>query len=374
MYKFVILLLFPSIFFAQQTLEATLMHDGAERDYLLYIPENYNEQNEVPLVINYHGYGSSNVEQIAYGDFRSVADTAGFILAVPQGLKFNGETHWNVQGWIIGSPVDDVDFTSALIDAISEDYSINSERIYATGMSNGGFMSFLLACQLSDKIAAVASVTGSMTPETFNDCSPSHPTPVLYIHGDSDSVVPYNGAIWTKPVSETINYWKNYNQCEEEAVKTDFDDVNTVDGSTVEKYFYDNLNNYAVVEHYKVIGGDHTWPGTIFNFDGTNQDINASEKIWQFFAQYDLTGKITVSNKELESYPNIEIYPNPVNDRIYISRSQQTKGACRIYDQLGNQILLKATNISPESIDVSTLDAGVYFIQIEDVTKKFIKL
>jgi len=78
-------------------------------------------------------------------------------------------------------------------------------------MSNGGFMSFLLSCQLSEKIATIASVTGSMTPETFNNSNPQHPTPILQIHGTSDNTVPYNGTTWSKSIDDVIQYWVDYN-------------------------------------------------------------------------------------------------------------------------------------------------------------------
>ncbi len=367
-------LFIPGFLVSQQTIQGDLMHDGEERDYLLYIPANYSGNEDVPLVINFHGYQSSNVEQIAYGDFRPIADTAGFILVVPQGLQHEGNTHWNVGGWIINSPVDDVDFTAELINHLASNYSINTDRVYATGMSNGGFMSFLLACQLGDKIAAIASVTGSMTPSTFNECNPTHPTPVLQIHGDSDSVVPYNGAIWTKSVSETVEYWKNFNQCEDEAILTILDDIDVTDGSTVERYVYENMNNHAVVEHYKVLGGDHTWPGTIFDFGGTNQDINASEKIWQFFAQYDLNGKITVSQADYQTAFTWSIFPNPSQDRLYFNGVNNMAEDLKIYDQKGSLIILNKGIQTPSYLDISPLKHGMYFIELEGQVQKFIKL
>ena len=108
----------------------------------------------------------------------------------------------------MGSDVDDVDFINTIIDWVSGEYNIDQERIYSTGMSNGGFMSYHLACNLSSRIAAIASVTGSMTKQTLEDCDPSHPTPVLQIHGVADRTVPYigNSALGMESIPDSLNY------------------------------------------------------------------------------------------------------------------------------------------------------------------------
>jgi len=146
---------------AQQTINGTLEHDGLMREYILYVPANYTGTEEVPLLFNFHGYGSNASQQMFYGDFRPIADTEGFIIVHPMGTVDNtGTTHFNV-GWGT-STIDDVGYTEALIDDLSSNYPIDAKRIYSTGMSNGGFMSYTLACELSDRIAAIASVTGTM--------------------------------------------------------------------------------------------------------------------------------------------------------------------------------------------------------------------
>ena len=150
-----------------QTLLKSIVHDGIQRDYRIYVPSIYDGSMEVPVVFNIHGYGSNAFQQEAYGDFRPIADTANFILVAPDGtLDNSGTAFWNA----FGSPtetVDDVGFISALIDTLAEDYSINLNRVYSTGMSNGGFMSYKLACGLSSRIAAIASVTGAMIDPAF---------------------------------------------------------------------------------------------------------------------------------------------------------------------------------------------------------------
>lgn len=273
------------------TLSLSLNHKGLNRSYVLYVPEGYDGSEEVPLVFNFHGYTSNATEQMQYGDFRDIAKREGFIIAHPEGLELNGSTHWNVGGWTLGSTADDIGYTEAMIQQISTDYNIDQKRIYSTGMSNGGFFSFELACQLSHKIAAIASVTGSMTPETLADCDPSKPVPILQFHGTNDVVVPYAGTTWTEHIDNVIDYWVTANELENISTTTLIHDIDETDSSTLERFQYGDESDASTVIHYKVIGGSHTWPGTSIRSSGTNYDVNASELIWAFFDSYDLEGK-----------------------------------------------------------------------------------
>ncbi len=291
---------------AQETVYGSIMHDDLEREYILYIPDGYTGATAVPLLFNFHGFGSTASEQMAYGDFRPIADSEGFLLVHPQGTLFAGITHWNVGGWTTGSTVDDVGFTEALLDALSLEYNIDATRVYSTGMSNGGYMSFLLACQLSERFAAIASVTGSMTPETYDEANPQHPTPILQIHGTADSVVPYEGTVWSKSIDEVIEYWVDYDNCDPLPVITALPDIDPEDGSTVEHIVYYDGDNGVAVEHFKVIGGDHTWPGNAYGGAGTNYDIDASEEIWTFFSRYDISGRTEL--------PRLLVGPGPAED------------------------------------------------------------
>ena len=127
-----------------------------------------------------------------YGDFRKIADTANIIIVHPQGLlDYTGVTHWNLGQ----SNVDDIGFLNSLYSYIVSIYNINLDKVYSTGMSNGGYMSYYLACNISDKIAAIASVTGSMGSFMQLNCNPTHPTPVMEIHGTADVIVPFNNIL-----------------------------------------------------------------------------------------------------------------------------------------------------------------------------------
>ena len=371
-YITVLLLLLGFTFssFAQQTINASITHDGIQRDYILYIPELYDGSSAVPLVLNFHGYGSNAAQQMFYGDFRDIADTEGFLLVHPEGTTFIGNQFWNVGFPGISSTIDDVGFTEALIDELATLYTINLDRVYATGMSNGGFMSFLLACQLSEKIAAVASVTGSMTQDTFNDCNAQLPTPVLQIHGTEDDVVLYNGNTLSIPIADVISYWVDYNNCETTPSTTTLPDLDVSDGSTVEHSVYENSDNGITTEHMKVIGGGHTWPGSVLNTAGTNQDIDASMEIWLFFSRYDINGPLSTDDFENK---HVSIYPNPTNSNINLSLNYSKDVNYELFSPLGQQLMTGTITSSNEQIDLSNLPSNIYFLKVGNQVFKILK-
>ena len=371
-YTTVILLIVGFVFSssAQQTINASITHDGIERDYILYVPEIYDGSTAVPLVLNFHGFGSSASQQMFYGDFRDIADTEGFLLVHPEGTTFIGNQFWNVGFPGISSTIDDVGFTEALIDELATLYTIDLDRVYATGMSNGGFMSFLLACQLSEKIAAVASVTGSMTQDTFNDCNAQLPTPVLQIHGTEDDVVLYNENNLSLPIPDVISYWVDHNNCETTPTTTTLPDVDVSDGSTIEYSVYEDGDNGITTEHMKVIGGGHTWPGSILNSAGTNQDIDASMEIWLFFSRYDINGLLSTDDYENR---HVSIYPNPTQSKINLSLNYAKEVHYKLFSPLGKQLMTGTITSGNEEIDISHLPSNIYFLKVGNQFHKVLK-
>jgi polyhydroxybutyrate depolymerase len=360
--------------FAQQTINGTLMHGGVQRSYILYVPASYSATNAAPLVFNFHGYTSNASLQLIYGDFRSIADTAGFLLVLPQGtLDGQGYTYWNAN-W--GGTIDDVGFTEALLDDLSNTYTINQDRVYSTGMSNGGFMSYYLACHLSNRIAAIASVTGAMTLGTPSTCSPQHAMPVLEIHGDADAIVAYTGSNFSEAVQDGLDYWMNYNNNNTTPVFTTLPNISTTDNSTVEHYVYTNGDNCVEVEHYKILNGGHTWPGAAFDTGSgaTNHDINASELIWDFFLKYDINGKVgcTIAGIEYTNEQDIEIktYPNPARHSLNLSWGKENVTSIRLVNGLGEEI--RRILVKKNSIEIATasLSKGIYFIELWDEEKR----
>ena len=354
-----------TLLFAQQTQSITINSGGLDRDFFLYVPDSYNENTPAPLVFCFHGYGSSASANLSYTGFRPVADTAGFILITPQGTQDNfGTPHWNV-GWGTSS-VDDVAFVEDMIDYVNDNYNLNNERIYSTGMSNGGFMSYVLACELSNQIAAIASVTGSMSPPTASSCSPTHPTPVLQIHGTDDPTVPYEGAIFAQGIDNVLSYWINYNSCNTTPSQTPMPDINVGDGTTVDHFVYDGGTNGTTVELFKVYNGGHDWPGAFGNYD-----ISSNIEIWKFFSRYDINGATAAINEnQLEL--GINIYPNPVQGNLYVNRKNEDASSFRILTMDGKILMNGVLNSTTDSICLKHFESGVYIFICENTSQKFI--
>lgn len=273
---------------ATGTIQGEMSYEEVNREFILYVPSSYKSSSKQPLVFNFHGYGSNANEQMRYGDLRAQADANGFILVHPEGLDdVGGTSYWNMGGWSV-SVHDDVKFIDNLINLLMDKYSINAERIYSTGMSNGGFFSFHLACNLNASFAAIASVTGSMSFDTFNDCNPRQPTPVLQIHGSIDAVVPYDGLLTImKPVMDVMDFWKTINGCDEFIHSVP--DVIPGEVTWTETYIFDNCLDNTQNIHLKVQGAGHIWPGSVFE---RIQEPDASKYIWEFFSKYDINGVI----------------------------------------------------------------------------------
>jgi len=288
---FTLLICFPILTLAQQTINDSIFYNNVYRSYIAYIPAIYNSSYSTPLLFNLHGRTGTALGAMYQADFRDIADSANFIIVHPQGLLDSaGDTHWNVGQ----SAVDDIGFLNSLYSYIVSNYNINLDKVYSAGMSNGGYMSYYLACNMSDKIAAIASVTGAMGPYTQLTCNPMHPTPVLEIHGTEDTIVSFNAMI------PGILYWRDYNNCNLIADTTIIQDLVLGDFSTVKHIVYNNGANGVTSELFKVIGGEHTWPGSSFSIGITNYDIDASVEIWKFFSRYDINGLISTTSSVAE--------------------------------------------------------------------------
>ena len=274
--------------YGTNTKKCTLTHKALERYYIIYVPESGASEASMPVLFALHGYGSTAEIHKNYTNYQPLAETSKFIVIYPQGSYFEGAftsgNHWNVGSWTAGSTADDVDFINEVIDLVSKKESINQNRLYSSGMSNGGFMSYHLACNLSSRIAAIASVTGSMSKETLENCSPSHPTPILQIHGALDVTVPFNGEVTInmESIDNVFNYWTTYNSCDPipSLIVTDYVDF------SVDYQKYNNCLNNVKVELYKISSMGHTWPGK------NNYGISATEEVWNFVSQFDIYGKI----------------------------------------------------------------------------------
>lgn len=256
--------------------------DGVLRSYYISYPSDINsDDNSIPLIINMHGFGGNAASQVSYTQMNQYAHPQNIAVVYPQGLN----NSWNVYTYWDNNWYDDVAFMSAMIDQIAIDFNIDLDRIYACGMSNGGYMTYRLACDLSDKIAAFGSVTGNFMLTSISDCtSQDREVPIIHFHGTSDQVVNYyppsfDGAL---TIGESIDFWTSYNNLTSENVESI--------SNNVEVYTYSKESSETKFVHYKVTNGGHVWFGNSWGF-------NTSEELINFFMQYQLSDFI---NNQLE--------------------------------------------------------------------------
>lgn len=354
---------------AQNTISGSFIHGSLNREYRLYVPASYSGA-PVPLILNLHGYGSDMSQQEVYGDFRAIADTAGFIVVHPNGtFDTSFKRYWNAYGL---STVDDLGFLSALIDTISSSYSIDPNRIYSTGLSNGGIMSYYLACNLSSRITAIAPVAGTMTPQMKAACTPQHPTPVMHIHGTADAVVPYAGSSVFMHIDSVISYWRWVNSSDISPVITNVPNSNTSDGCTATRYDHNNGSAGTSVSLYKITNGGHTWPGAPVNVGVTNHDFSASAEIWKFFRKYSRNNLLSVPHNPVTI---LDIFPNPSSESI--SARCAKDGILNIYDMSGKQLYSISVREGQNNIETGKLEKGIYLLRLETsgsvFTTRFIK-
>lgn len=353
--------------FSQTTVVDSIFSGGIYRSYRLYIPAAYTGATDWPLVFDLHGYTSNASQQQYYSNFMPIADTAHFLVAYPQGTTSNGQPYWNAgQGG-----ANDALFISDLINTLTGNYSVDASSIYSCGMSNGGYMSHSLACVLNDKIAAIASVTGSMFTTQYISCNPGRPVPVMQISGTADATVPYIGAIGTLHVDTVVQYWVLNNNCNTTPAFSNVPNTSFTDGCTAEHYVYSGGTNGATCELYKIIGGGHTWPGAPFIVGITNQDFNASLKIWLFFKKYKLSQFTGLREAQNES--DITIYPNPATSSITIKGMD--KNTTAVVMDLNGKRMMETTSTE---LDITTLPKGIYSLLLTSgkqlIIRKLVKI
>lgn len=358
---FIFLFFTSFISLSQTTIEDSIFTGGVYRSYRLYIPAIYTGTTARPLIINMHGYTSNAIQQQLYSHFEPIADTANFLMVYPNGTYSGTSRFWNAG--ISPLAVNDISFLSNLIDSLKAHYNIDLNRIYSTGMSNGGFMSHTLACELSNRIAAIASVTGSIFITQYGtNCHPTRPVPVMQIHGTADATVPYLGNSTMQPIDSVVNYWVRKNNCNIIPTTTAVPNINVTDGCTADHFVYSAGTSGSTVEHYRINGGGHTWPGAPVTIGVTNQDFNSSKEIWRFFNKYKLN--IPTFNNDLEDRNiNFKIYPNPTESILNIEIQNSDNAFIEITNILGEIILAK--QLKESVINISSIQSGVYFITLK---------
>lgn len=262
-------------------------HGNRTRQYLYYAPSEL--QTGAPLVFVLHGYTDDASSIQLYSGMNDVADRNGFAVCYPRGtVDHRGNRFWNVgYDFHTEETVDDVGFLVQLALYLQNKHRLGSHHTFATGMSNGGEMCYLLACKASDAFRAVAPVAGMMLQSFFEMCDSAQPVPIFEIHGTKDEVNRYNGDPagndgWGAypDIPFTIDYWVKRNGCAAAILDT-LPDLDHRDSSFVISAKYLNGIHDNQVWFYKIVNGGHDWPGS-----SGNRDFETSEHIWAFFETF----------------------------------------------------------------------------------------
>jgi polyhydroxybutyrate depolymerase len=361
-YKLIILI-FVLFYFHNKTQAQYIEfeHDGIDRQYIYYEPLDLNEQ--MPLVIVMHGFGGDANDIRNYSEMNQFANQYGFAVCYPRGTNDSeGDRFWNV-GYAFhqNETVDDVGFLSELAGYLQLTHGLNPDYTFATGMSNGGEMCYMLACQAYDTFKAVAPVAGMILQDILDECDNSPPIPLFEIHGSQDSVTPISGDPnnndgWGAypSIPFTIDYFSEKNECTTVVTET-LPNTDTSDGSYVLSEKHLNGINNNEVWYYKVVGGGHDWPGA-----WGNMDINAGEEAWLFFQKY-IDDILSIPNfEDLEN--TIRVFPNPTSRIATVDIPDNVLlKEIRILNNLG-QLVSKNNTLT---IDLENLATGMYYLQLE---------
>tara|TARA_B110000259_G_C13990211_1_gene392147 strand:+ start:64 stop:1254 length:1191 start_codon:yes stop_codon:yes gene_type:complete len=375
--KYKLIILVFVLFYSYNKAQAQYIefeHDGIDRQYIYYEPVDLNEQ--MPLVIVMHGFGGDANDIRNYSEMNQFANQYGFAVCYPRGTTDSeGYRFWNV-GYAFhqNETIDDVGFLTELVGYLQLTHGLNPDYTFATGMSNGGEMCYMLACQAYDTFKAVAPVAGMILQDILDECDNSPPIPLFEIHGSQDSVTPISGDPnnndgWGAypSIPFTIDYFSEKNECTLMVTET-LPNTDTSDGSYVLSEKHLNGINNNEVWFYKVVGGGHDWPGA-----WGNMDINAGEEAWLFFQNH-IDNTLSLPNfKDLEN--TIRVFPNPTSNVINIETNNRLElFEVILYNTLGVNLNLKSTD---GFLDVTHLNTGIYLLSIKTskgtITKQIVK-
>ena len=273
--------------------EKTLQYAGKTRKYLIHTPANYNNLEALPLVIVLHGGGGAPEGMARITNFNKKADAEKFIVVYPAGTgrfesRFLTWNSGNCCGYAQDDNSDDTDFIRRLIEAIQTEMKIDDSKVFVTGLSNGAMMSYRVACELSDKIAAIGPVAGAFN---YQPCTPAHPVSVIIFHGTDDQHVLYNGGIPKRQVDrhertdtsvkDAVAFWTTHNRCLQAPKKES--------RGKITRESYEGCTNGSGVSAITIQDEGHTWPGSVkwaFWADEPTKEISATDAIWEFFANH----------------------------------------------------------------------------------------
>ena len=272
----------------------TLAVDGRERSYLVHVPETPDPEKRWPVVLALHGAAMDGPMMVWFSGLNRTSDAAGFVAVYPSGTGVGPFRTWNAGGFrgrMNENRPDDVAFIRALLDDLAGVLAVDERRIYACGMSNGGMMCYRLAAELSDRIAAIAPVAGTIA---IRESRPTRPVPVIHFHGTKDDIVPFDTRKGRQPpfmtlkgVEESVRTWVALDGCDEVPETETL--ASKEEGLEVTRTTWRGGRDGAEVVLVTVEEGGHTWPGQKppVGFIGKSaENVSANELIWEFFEKH----------------------------------------------------------------------------------------
>ena len=350
----------PDLRFISQVVNQDTIH----REYVLKISANYDETQPTPLILNLHGFGDCcsgySKSMGEYFNFEALANAENIIVAYPQGAyrPEKEDTYWEPgDNGVDNIYENDVYFIEELIYAIASEYNINMNKVYACGYSNGGMMSYSLACNRSNLFSAIGIMSGTMLEE---ECNLERPVPVITFHGIEDEVLPYQGSLWYQSVAEVVEFWLDQNNIPANSlVSTSLNDGKVI----LDEYASaDNacLSLYTINEEHDK-PGEHTW------FSDEIEELTPNEILWNFFN--DNCGAISSVIDPLNN--EISIYPNPVGQILEVKNAGY--GAFSLYDINGKLVLEGVLDSDVAAVELGSLQSGLYIFRVGHFAEKLLK-
>ena len=291
----------------EQLTRETLIHAGAQREFLLYVPTTYRSDNVAPLVFNFHGFGGSAEGQLLTSDWRRIAEKDAVLVVYPQGAELeSGSPHWNPHPASADnkSSSDDLGFINSLIDDLSERYAVDEDRIYATGYSNGAGMAYGLAHHLDERFAAIAPVSGLMSEDLARSDSNGNPVALIHFNGTEDQERSIDGVEGhLASVDDMLAYWSGVN----EAALSETVTLKQTSGLTIERSDFSLKTGETPVQSYVIHGGGHDW------FDLSLEGKNLDQLIWSFLSDVSRDGD-TLSHRPAPGWTSPQDMPSWMKD------------------------------------------------------------
>jgi polyhydroxybutyrate depolymerase len=282
----------------------TLMSGGQSRNYLLHLPPGWQSGRPGPVVVALHGMLQSEEGMNSYLGLNQVADREGFAVVYPHGLgnawKDGRAPQLRMTFW--SPPSDDVEFLAKLVANLTEKAIADPSRVYLTGLSNGGYMVYRMACERPELFAAFATLSATVPSTYVNSCKPARAVPVLMINGTADMIVPFygnglGGSMSLLPVTSTAKLFAKLNGCDKPA-ESPVPTRGGYGGTSVTLIYWNKCREQSAVVLFRVNGGGHQSPSIgegrvtpmgLQMLGMRNHDIDAAEEVWAFFKHYDLS-------------------------------------------------------------------------------------